>query len=179
MPISNLQETRNKVKTGAHHESENQALTASIDDLENEVKSNLASGAGATTSQKKRQYMLASKQPVKPKNEPDEQYLTAPSQPDTVMEEPDLEVSDQDDDLLIEESDDVLDSNLNKAEARLKQLENEESKGAELGAGLPAISSGEPEPNRFGSVSLLGASILESETPEDYNWQFEDVADLN
>ena len=38
--------------------------------------------------------MLASKQPVKPKEEPDEQYLTAPSQPDTVMEEPDLEVSD-------------------------------------------------------------------------------------
>ena len=93
------------------------------------------------------------------------------------MEEPDLEVSDQDDDLLIEESDDVLDSNLNKAEARLKQLEaDEESKG--LGSDLPTSSS-EPGPGHFGSVSLLGASILESETPDDYNWQFEDVADLN
>jgi len=66
--------------------------------------------------------MLASKQPqvVKPKSEPDDQYLTAPSQPETVMEEPDNEVSDQDEPLLVEESDDVLDSNLNKAEARLK-----------------------------------------------------------
>ena len=35
------------------------------------------------------------------------------------MEEPDNEVSDQDEPLLVEESDDVLDSNLNKAEARL------------------------------------------------------------
>ena len=49
VPISNLQDSRNKAKTNAHHESENQALTASIDDLENEVKSNLASG-GTTTS---------------------------------------------------------------------------------------------------------------------------------
>ena len=46
------------------------------------------------------------------------------------MEEPDLEVSDQDEELLIEETDDVLDKNLNKAEERLKQLESgEESKG--------------------------------------------------
>ena len=52
--------------------------------------------------------------------------MTAPSQPDTVLEEPDNEVSDQDDELLIEETDDVLDSNLNKAEARLKELEDEE-----------------------------------------------------
>jgi len=37
-----------------------------------------------------------------------------------VLEDPDLEVSDQDEDqLLIEESDDVLENNLNKAEARL------------------------------------------------------------
>ena len=49
VPISNLQDSRNKAKTGVHHESENQALTASIDDLENEVKTNLASG-GTTTS---------------------------------------------------------------------------------------------------------------------------------
>ena len=42
------------------------------------------------------------------------------------MEDPDNEVSDQDDELLIEETDDVLDSNLNKAEARLKELEDEE-----------------------------------------------------
>jgi len=32
--------------------------------------------------------------------------------------------------------------------------------------------------NRFGDVSLLGESILESEKPDDYNWKFEDVADL-
>lgn len=69
IPISSLQETRNKAKAATGHESENQALTASIDDLENEMKSNLSA---PTTSQKKRQYMLASKQPVKPKNEPDE-----------------------------------------------------------------------------------------------------------
>lgn len=71
---------------------------------------------------------------------------------------------------MIEETDDVLDNNLNKAEARLKELESdEESKRTALGADLPSISS-EPELNRFGSVSLLGASILENETPEDYNW---------
>ena len=96
MPISNLQESRNKIKTGGN-ESENQALTASIDDLENEVKSNLSGSASAAQkSEKKRQYMLASKQPqvVKPKSEPDDQYLTAPSQPETVLEEPDNEVSD-------------------------------------------------------------------------------------
>lgn len=63
VPISNLQETRNKVKTGGN-ETENQALTASIDDLENEVKSNLSSGTAASSSKsaKKRQYMLASQQ---------------------------------------------------------------------------------------------------------------------
>lgn len=34
------------------------------------------------------------------------------------------------------------------------------------------------EESRFGNTSLLGNSILENDTPEDYNWEFEDVADL-
>jgi len=46
---------------------------------------------------------------VRPKSEPDDVFLSAPSQPETVMEEPDLEGSDQDDEPLIEETDDVLD----------------------------------------------------------------------
>lgn len=55
---------------------------------------------------------------------------------------------------------------------RLKELEdNEENKGGESGAGGA-------ENHRFGNVSLLGNSILENETPDDYNWEFEDVADL-
>lgn len=57
------------------------------------------------------------------------------------MEEPDLEISDQDDDLLIEESDDVLDNNLNKAEARLKELEDSEENKVASGD-PPALSMG-------------------------------------
>jgi len=33
-------------------------------------------------------------------------------------------------------------------------------------------------PERFGNMSLLGESILENEKPEDYNWKFLDVADM-
>lgn len=88
------------------------------------------------------------------------------------MEDPDLEVSDPDDDqILIEETDDVLDSNLTKAEARLQQLEaDEEGKGDSM--------LGSDQVHRFGNVSLLGESILQNETPDDYNWEFEDVADF-
>ena len=34
------------------------------------------------------------------------------------------------------------------------------------------------EESRLGNDSLLGASILENETPDDYNWEFEGVTDL-
>lgn len=56
-PISSLQETRNKLKQ-VNSESDNQALSASVESLENEVKSNLNSGASKSSS-KKRQYLLA------------------------------------------------------------------------------------------------------------------------
>lgn len=93
------------------------------------------------------------------------------------MEEPDLEGSDQDDEPLIEETDDVLDEQLLNAEARLKQLEFEESKDADLDASL--LSGGDLSgTHRFGSNSQLGDSVLESEKPDEYNWKFEDVADL-
>lgn len=98
---------------------------------------------------------------LQPKAEPDEQFLTSASQPETVLEEPDLEGSDED--LLVEESDEILDQRLREREERLKQLDSEEMK---------------QEPHRFGSVSLLGESILENEKVENYNWSFEDVADL-
>jgi hypothetical protein len=53
----------------------------------------------------------------KPKAEPDDQYLTSASQPETVLEEPDLEGSDEE--LIIEESDEVFENILAKREARL------------------------------------------------------------
>lgn len=98
----------------------------------------------------------------KPKAEPDDQYLTSASQPETVLEEPDLEGSDEE--LIIEESDEVFENTLAKREARLQELEEE--------------SKGEIQSNRFGDVSLLGESILENDKADDYNWKFEDVVDL-
>ncbi len=93
--ISNLRDTRNKTKTGGH-EAENMALSAEIDDLQQQVKVELASGDAR--SSKKRQYLLASQQQTnsvtQPKMEPDQQFLTSDSQPETVPEEPDLEGSD-------------------------------------------------------------------------------------
>ena len=44
------------------------------------------------------------------------------------MEEPDLEGSDVDDEPLIEETDEILDKNLAAKEARLKELDDEETK---------------------------------------------------
>ena len=44
------------------------------------------------------------------------------------MEEPDLEGSDGDDEPLIQETDEVLDKSLAEKEARLKELDDEESK---------------------------------------------------
>jgi len=88
-----------------------------------------------------------------------------------VLEEPDLEGSDEGEPLIIEEeSDDILDTKLRQDEARLKQLEDEESKNP--------LGAGNLEPHRFGNVSLLGESILENEKIEDYNWNFEDIVDL-
>lgn len=77
--------------------------------------------------------MTGAQQPsaiTQPKAEPDEQYLTAASQPDTVIEEPDLEGSDQDEPLVVEESDEMLDAALREREKRLSQLDDnqEESK---------------------------------------------------
>lgn len=77
--------------------------------------------------------------------------------------------------MLIEESDDVLDNKLSQAEARLQQLEADEEMKAEPQADFLAKPA---EESRFGNTSLLGNSILENDTPEDYNWEFEDVADL-
>ena len=55
--------------------------------------------------------------------------MTAASQPETVLEEPDLEGSDLDEPLLLEESDDILDQKLREDEKRLSQLDGfEESK---------------------------------------------------
>ena len=76
-------------------------------------------------------YLMGNQHPTvtQPKAEPDEQFLTAASQPETVLEEPDLEGSDLDEPLLIEESDDVLDRKLREDEKRLSQLDGlEESK---------------------------------------------------
>jgi hypothetical protein len=67
--ISNLRDTRNKVKS--ENESANQALAANVEELEQDVRSNLTSG-DAKGSTKKRQYLLASQQTVKPKLKPDE-----------------------------------------------------------------------------------------------------------
>ena len=67
----------------------------------------------------------------------------------------------------------MLENKLRQDEARLKQLEEEEMK---VGDDLLNVSGNQP--HRFGNVSLLGESILESEKPDDYNWAFEDVADL-
>lgn len=75
------------------------------------------------------------------------------------MEEPDLEGSDQDEELMIEESDDVLADNLSKAEARLQQLEaDEEIKVEAAGDSLLGLDS--EQQHRFGNMSLLGDSIL-------------------
>jgi len=46
--------------------------------------------------------------------------LTSASQPETVLEEPELEGSDQDELLLIEESDEILDELLRERTARLE-----------------------------------------------------------
>ncbi len=67
----------------------------------------------------------------------------------------------------------MLENKLRQDEARLKQLEDEEMK---MGDDLMNVSGSQP--HRFGNVSLLGESILENEKPDDYNWAFEDVADL-
>lgn len=88
-----------------------------------------------------------------------------------MLEVPELEGSDDGEPLIIEEeSDDILDTKLRQDEARLKQLEDEESKNP--------LAAGSLEPHRFGNVSLLGESILENEKIEDYNWNFEDIVDL-
>lgn len=88
-----------------------------------------------------------------------------------MLEVPELEGSDDGEPLIIEEeSDDILDTKLRQDEARLKQLEDEESKNP--------LAAGNLEPHRFGNVSLLGESILENEKIEDYNWNFEDIVDL-
>jgi len=75
---------------------------------------------------------------------------------------------------VVEESDEVLDNQLMQAEARLQQLEGEETKATDESSLLTAPG----EAHRFGSSSLLGDSVLESQIGEDYNWEFEDVADL-
>ena len=165
--MTNLKDTRAQAKTSRGDQDRNRALSAEIDELEQSVKSH----AGSSNS-KKRQYLLASQNPpvapiTQPKAEPDEQYLTSASQPETVLEEPGLEGSDCDEPLLVEESDNLLDERLREREARLKQLEDFEE-----------IKHDEPSEHRFGSVSLLGESILENEKIEDYNWSFEQVADL-
>ncbi len=49
--ISNLKDSRNKARTGGH-ESENMALEANIDDLQQQVKVEL--GSGDARSSKKR-----------------------------------------------------------------------------------------------------------------------------
>lgn len=54
----------------------------------------------------------------------------------------------------------------------MKELDEEESK--EPGSDLLEP----PTQERFGSVSLISESILDSEKPEDYNWEFEAVVDL-
>lgn len=65
---------------------------------------------------------------------------------------------------------------LRKDEARLKELEDEETKASGIDdSGLLSSS----QPNRFGNVSLLNESILENDKPEDYNWAFEDLVDLD
>ena len=76
--ISNLKETRNKTKIGS--ESENQALSANIDELECQIKSSNLSSSDKTA--KKRQYLnsaAASESKTQPKQEPDEHFLTAAS----------------------------------------------------------------------------------------------------
>lgn len=74
---------------------------------------------------------------------------------------PDLEVSDHDDEIIIEESDEVLEQALIGREASLLRSKDEESKH------LPSSD-----------LSMLKDSILETERQEDYNWAFEDVVTL-
>ncbi len=69
-----------------------------------------------------------------------------------------------------EDLDEVLDQKLKHDEARLKQLEDEEEKNP--------LEKDSLEASRFGNVSLLGESILETNKMEDYNWNFEDIVDL-
>ena len=52
--LSSLKDTRNKIKTS--NENENQALNAHIEELEIEIKTNMASGESKAS--KKRQYLL-------------------------------------------------------------------------------------------------------------------------
>ena len=89
--ISNLRESRASSARQPDREK-NKKLSEDIESLERDVKVNLA---GNSTS-KKRQFLTVSQpnETVKPKAEPDEQYLFSASQPDTVIEEPDLEGSD-------------------------------------------------------------------------------------
>ena len=76
------------------------------------------------------------------------------------MEEPDLEGSDQDEELMIEESDDVLADNLSKAEARLQQLEADEEIKVEAAGDSLELGLDSEQLHRFGNMSLLGDSIL-------------------
>ena len=42
-----------------------------------------------------------------------------------------------------------------------------------------SLDDSQNQGSRFGNVSLLGESILEANDPTEYNWAFEDVADLD
>ena len=42
-----------------------------------------------------------------------------------------------------------------------------------------SLDDSQNQSSRFGNVSLLGESILENHDPTEYNWAFEDVADLD
>ena len=83
-----------------------------------------------------------------------------------------MEGSEGDEELIILESDDILADKLSKAEARLAQLEDEESKD---GDSYVLLNTSGSQPHRFGDVSFLGESILEHDKPDEYNWVFEDV----
>ena len=82
-----------------------------------------------------------------PKAEPDELFLTAASQPETVLEEQDEEGSDQDEPIILQESDDVLSKQITQGDSNLDHLD-------------ASLEESKLEDSRFGS-SFLGESMLE------------------
>lgn len=78
------------------------------------------------------------------------------------MEEPDLEHSDPDEPLLVEETDEILEQKLREREMRLEQLDNNSAEERK-------------KDDHAGSASFLSDLMLDNDKIENYNWAFEDV----